>query len=42
MNPGEVTGRGAGLSDEGLLKKTEVIRKAKEMYGIYKNDPWNC
>ena len=39
MNPGEVTGRGAGLSDEGLLKKTEVIRKAKEMYGIYKNDP---
>lgn len=27
-NPGELTGRGAGLSDAGLARKTEVIRQA--------------
>lgn len=40
LNPDEVTGRGAGLNDKGLEKKTEVIRKAKEMYGVYKDDPF--
>lgn len=30
----EVTGRGAGLSDEGLKRKTEVIRRALEKYGL--------
>ena len=29
----QVTGRGAGLSDEGLSRKTEVIRESLEIYG---------
>lgn len=31
--PAEMTGRGAGLSDEGLRKKTEVIEEAVRRYG---------
>lgn len=30
----EVTGRGAGLSDDGLRHKTQVIREALEQYGF--------
>ncbi|MBP5565369.1 MAG: nicotinate-nucleotide--dimethylbenzimidazole phosphoribosyltransferase [Lachnospiraceae bacterium] len=33
-----VTGRGAGLSDEGLIKKTEVIDRAIQRYDLYKKD----
>ena len=32
-NPEELTGRGAGLSDEGLGRKVQVIREALEKYG---------
>lgn len=32
-NPEELTGRGAGLSDEGLGRKVQVIREAIEKYG---------
>ncbi len=32
-NPEELTGRGAGLSDEGLVRKVRVIREAIERYG---------
>ena len=32
-----VTGRGAGLDDEGLLRKKKVIKAALEKYGFYKN-----
>lgn len=38
-DPKEVTGRGAGLSDEGLEKKTGVVRRAVERYyGLHKSD----
>lgn len=36
---GGVTGRGAGLSDEGLLHKKQVIAEAIEKYGLYGADP---
>lgn len=36
---GDVTGRGAGLSDERLLHKKQVIREAIEKYGLYGADP---
>lgn len=39
--PEEVTGRGAGLSDEGLYKKIKVIKEAKETYSLQKDDPIN-
>lgn len=32
ITPGTVTGRGAGLSDEGLARKTEVVEKALEFH----------
>ncbi len=32
ITPGTVTGRGAGLSDEGLARKTEVVEKALELH----------
>ena len=32
-DPAEMTGRGAGLSDEGLMKKISVIREAVKRYG---------
>ena len=32
-DPTEMTGRGAGLSDEGLMKKISVIREAVKRYG---------
>lgn len=35
----EVTGRGAGLSDEGLLRKQQVIAEAIEKYDLYNKDP---
>ncbi|NLK98892.1 nicotinate-nucleotide--dimethylbenzimidazole phosphoribosyltransferase [Defluviitalea saccharophila] len=34
----EVTGRGAGLSDDGLLRKQQVISKAIEKYDLYHAD----
>lgn len=39
LEPEAVTGRGAGLDDSGLKRKVEVITKAKEMYGIYADNP---
>lgn len=39
MPPEEVTGRGAGLSDEGLEKKINVIKKAIEINKPRKNNP---
>lgn len=36
---GDVTGRGAGLSDERLLHKKQVITEAIEKYGLYDADP---
>lgn len=39
LEPEAVTGRGAGLDDNGLKKKIEVIKRAKEMYGKYRNNP---
>jgi len=39
LEPESVTGRGAGLDDNGLKKKIEVIKRAKEMYGKYRNNP---
>ncbi len=35
----KVTGRGAGLSDEGLIHKRQVIAGAIEKYGLYQADP---
>lgn len=35
----EVTGRGAGLDDEGLLRKQTMIREALERYRLYTADP---
>lgn len=37
-NAAEVTGRGAGLSDEGLSRKIHVIRKAVQLHHPDKND----
>lgn len=37
---GDVTGRGAGLSDETLLHKKQVIEEAIEKYGLYGADPF--
>ena len=37
-NPDEVTGRGAGLSDEGLANKIKVIKKALKLHGYESND----
>ena len=38
-DPEEVTGRGAGLSDEGLEKKTGVVKRAAERYySLHKSD----
>lgn len=34
-----VTGRGAGLSDEGLSRKRQVVSKAIEKYDLYHADP---
>ena len=36
--PENVTGYGAGLTNEGLKNKTETVRKACEMYSGYKDD----
>ncbi len=33
-DPVEITGRGAGLSDEGLKKKTEVVKAALSLHGF--------
>lgn len=33
-DPGKITGRGAGLSDEGLARKTEVVRTALSVHGF--------
>lgn len=38
LNSDEITGVGAGLSPEGLLRKKEVIRKAVELHKPDKND----
>lgn len=37
-NVDEVTGRGAGLNDEGLLRKRQVIREAIDKYNLYEAD----
>ncbi|MFV0467083.1 MAG: nicotinate-nucleotide--dimethylbenzimidazole phosphoribosyltransferase [Lachnospiraceae bacterium] len=37
--PEEVTGRGAGLSDRGLLKKIQIIGRAIDRYQLKKEDP---
>ena len=39
MDPAEVTGRGAGLSDEGLRKKTDAIRRAIDINRPDPEDP---
>ena len=36
----QVTGRGAGLSDAGLLKKQQVIQEAIEKYYLYEAEPF--
>lgn len=36
----QVTGRGAGLSDAGLLKKQQVIQEAIEKYHLYEAEPF--
>lgn len=35
----EVTGRGAGLHDQGLARKQAVIQEAVDKYGLYQADP---
>lgn len=40
LNPDEVTGRGAGLSDEGLQKKRKVIREAIRRYDLKAHEPY--
>ncbi len=35
-DPGKIAGRGAGLSDEGLTRKIEVIKKALALHGLSK------
>ncbi|MCI9151445.1 MAG: nicotinate-nucleotide--dimethylbenzimidazole phosphoribosyltransferase [Lachnospiraceae bacterium] len=35
----EVTGRGAGLPDQGLMRKQAVIQEAVDKYGLYQADP---
>lgn len=37
LNPEEITGRGAGLSDEGLRKKIDVIKRALGKYSFQGN-----
>lgn len=39
LPPEQVTGRGAGLSDEGLRRKTEVIRRALTLHQPDPDDP---
>ena len=39
LNPQEVTGRGAGLDNAGLKRKTEVIAEAQRLYTKYKKNP---
>lgn len=36
---GEIIGRGAGLSDEGLIRKEAVINKAIDKYDLYNANP---
>ena len=36
----EVTGRGAGLNDEGLMRKIQVIQDAIERYDLYGAEPF--
>lgn len=38
--PSEVTGRGAGLSDVGLLHKQQIIEEAIQKYDLYHVDPF--
>ena len=38
LSPDEMTGRGAGLDDKGLLRKREVIKRALEGYNLYHKD----
>lgn len=38
-DPKEMTGRGAGLSDEGLIKKINAIEKAIKLHKLDKTDP---
>lgn len=37
-SPEEITGRGAGLTDEGLKKKINVIKRVIEKYSLYEKD----
>ena len=39
LSAGTVTGRGAGLSDAGLLHKQQIIREALEKYQLKKAEP---
>ena len=36
----KVTGKGAGLSDEGLLHKRQIIESAVQKYDLYRADPF--
>ncbi|MFG2308253.1 nicotinate-nucleotide--dimethylbenzimidazole phosphoribosyltransferase [Streptomyces sp. NPDC048566] len=38
-DPAEVTGRGTGINDETLARKTEVVRRAVELHGPDPADP---
>lgn len=42
LNPQEVTGRGAGLDNAGLKRKTEVIAEAQRLYTKYKKIHFVC
>lgn len=42
LDPAEITGRGAGLSDAGLSRKKEVIQGAIEFHKEALNDPFAC
>lgn len=39
LSPEEITGKGAGLSDEGLIRKIEVIRGGISKYKLYEKAP---
>lgn len=42
LKPDEITGRGAGLSDEGLARKKEVIQGALDFHKEALYDPFAC
>lgn len=40
INPDDITGRGAGLDDDGLSRKRTVIKKSIDKYGLYEKTPF--